>query len=483
MFSLSHIYTQLSVPICNMHIERKSTQHIHAAAISVHGRRNNQEDSHTIDLHLNDNGLMLFGVFDGHGGPQCADWLSKALPVELAKITDIRYENELTNIFVQLDKQFLAQDLSDDGSTACVVLGQYWDQQTCTPLTELPQDYSQDAYPDIVIKILAINVGDSRAMIVNSTEYVPLTMDHKPEDPMELDRIINAGGTVTSSRIDGSLALSRSFGDKHYKCNELLPYDLQKVIAIPTISTFIVAPNEMLIITCDGVFETELMDYTRVAAIARASRQYYTSDADPDLFDPAGVCRDIIAKSLAYGSCDNNTVLIAHFFPHNTPRKPLHPDGLEFIPGPCYALSPDLSFFRYYRSDISKYAKFSDVAQQIMLVDTDYMAYCQYRDKILLDAAVSANLALSRTPGAAASAGVTSNGLHYTAAQVMADLTANGTVEVPLHHEHPYTTNYPRTNSTICPIYLPQNRNKYPPWFSALVNACVSRYDDHDDIQ
>ncbi len=40
-----------------------------------------------------------------------------------------------------------------------------------------------------------------------------MSRDHKPEDPIELKRIKNAGGTVDYGRVNGNLNLSRAIGD------------------------------------------------------------------------------------------------------------------------------------------------------------------------------------------------------------------------------------------------------------------------------
>jgi serine/threonine protein phosphatase PrpC len=47
--------------------------------------------------------------------------------------------------------------------------------------------------------------------------YVANAGDHKPEDPIELKRIKNAGGTVDYGRVNGNLNLSRAIGDLEYK--------------------------------------------------------------------------------------------------------------------------------------------------------------------------------------------------------------------------------------------------------------------------
>lgn len=105
-------------------------------------------------------------------------------------------------------------------------------------------------------------------------------MDHKPSLEGESKRIVNAGGHVTADRVDGDLALSRAIGDWRYKCNQSLPQEDQKVIALPDIQRRKLSqssrqvrqpgwgvhqrtscsesprlPQGFLLIACDGIFE------------------------------------------------------------------------------------------------------------------------------------------------------------------------------------------------------------------------------------
>lgn len=49
---------------------------------------------------------------------------------------------------------------------------------------------------------------------------VEMSIDHKPESQIEIDRIEKAGSTITDGRVDGNLNLTRSLGDLKYKQKE-----------------------------------------------------------------------------------------------------------------------------------------------------------------------------------------------------------------------------------------------------------------------
>lgn len=62
------------------------------------------------------------------------------------------------------------------------------------------------------------NAGDSRCVVCRNGEALEMSIDHKPEDNDELERIQNAGGRVTmDGRVNGGLNLSRAIGDHAYK--------------------------------------------------------------------------------------------------------------------------------------------------------------------------------------------------------------------------------------------------------------------------
>ena len=68
-------------------------------------------------------------------------------------------------------------------------------------------------------EVYCANAGDSRTVLAHRGHAKDLSVDHKPEDEVELARIENSGNYVSSGRINGKLALSRSLGDFEYKNN------------------------------------------------------------------------------------------------------------------------------------------------------------------------------------------------------------------------------------------------------------------------
>ena len=66
------------------------------------------------------------------------------------------------------------------------------------------------------------NSGDSRSIVYRGGKTYCLSNDHNPEDLIEFDRIVSAGGKIENGRINNGLNLSRSLGDFMYKRNASL---------------------------------------------------------------------------------------------------------------------------------------------------------------------------------------------------------------------------------------------------------------------
>ncbi|KPJ67237.1 MAG: hypothetical protein AMJ43_05035 [Coxiella sp. DG_40] len=87
-------------------------------------------------------------------------------------------------------------------------------------------------------RIFIANVGDSRAFLVVGSEsnqtVMPLSWAHKPDEPSESKRILEAGGRVEdvkgTFRLNGNLATSRAFGDRMIGNGLIYEPDISKIV-------------------------------------------------------------------------------------------------------------------------------------------------------------------------------------------------------------------------------------------------------------
>ncbi|GBP24772.1 Probable protein phosphatase CG10417 [Eumeta japonica] len=106
-------------------------------------------------------------------------------------------------------------------------------------------------------ELYVANAGDSRCVICRNGTAIDMSIDHKPEDPPELERITKAGGKVSNDgRINGGLNLSRAIGDHSYKQNKDLDAKKQMITALPDIKTLTIDPktDQFMVLACDGIW-------------------------------------------------------------------------------------------------------------------------------------------------------------------------------------------------------------------------------------
>lgn len=233
----------LAQPDLTKHSESYSSDTMHYSACSMQGWRRNQEDAHIANLRL-PNGEAIFGVFDGHGGEQVAQFVEKKFVEVFTKLPEYkekRYEDALKACFIKMD-EMMNSSLSHDQITA------YSMSTGCTSCVAL---LTADT-------IYCANSGDSRCVLARGTKAVELSEDHKPDNEGEKKRIEFAGGFVEDGRVNGSLSLSRALGDMEYKQNKKLPVEKQSITCVPDLHAEKIHPNdEFLIIACDGIWDCQ----------------------------------------------------------------------------------------------------------------------------------------------------------------------------------------------------------------------------------
>ncbi len=256
---------------------------------SMQGWRVEMEDAHTAAVGL-PHGLddwSFFAVYDGHAGSRVANYCSKHL---LEHIVAVGSADELRKAgapapetpaieavkrgiragFLKIDEHMrsftdLRNGMDRSGSTAVAVL--------------LSPEH-----------LYFINCGDSRALLCRNAHVCFSTLDHKPCDPREKERIQNAGGSVMIQRVNGSLAVSRALGDYDYKCVEGKGPTEQLVSPEPEVFEIARsdAEDEFVVLACDGIWD--VMSNEELCAFVR-SRLEVTDDLER-------VCNEVVNTCL-----------------------------------------------------------------------------------------------------------------------------------------------------------------------------------------
>jgi protein phosphatase 1L len=150
----------------------------------MQGRRRTQEDRELVHESMDTHPEMsLFGVFDGHNGDECAEFVSKTIEHELIHRMDDKGRIApafLTDAFTHTDDAFL-QHTADVGCEA-----------GCTASIVLLNRRRNT--------VVAANVGDARCVLGRNGRAIALSRDHKPDMPMETRRIERFGHAVVDKR-------------------------------------------------------------------------------------------------------------------------------------------------------------------------------------------------------------------------------------------------------------------------------------------
>jgi len=213
----------LSVPIRDKHSEDSENHFLRYASCGMQGWRKNMEDSHISDLGIGGtSNHHLFGVFDGHGGREVAQWIKKKFTNEL-----VQNKNYLTKNFQKaLFENFLRMDTLMQEKSSKIELAEE------AKLAKLESDKNEQAKDTVLKGIMGnmmkvdsdialftgctatvcfldekkayfANAGDSRIIVCKSGVAYAMTIDHKPDNDEERNRIYKADGWVAEGRVKG----------------------------------------------------------------------------------------------------------------------------------------------------------------------------------------------------------------------------------------------------------------------------------------
>lgn len=269
--------------------------------------RDYNEDKYSI-LHdkISQSNVYFYGLYDGHGGARCSEFLRQHLHDFILKDPDITTDpkNVLLRNFTKAENQFIeeAKRSNFDRSGSCALV--------CLIVRD---------------KCFIANLGDSRAILSSNkgSKVFALSKDHKPIDDAEMNRIIQAGGYVYQNSnynavpallgphrvFPGRLSVSRTIGDIYAK----LPQyggNANVIIPTPEIKSFRILPEHDFILMCsDGIFD-KIDNQKAVECVWECFRENWQVGLQQKC---SLACKKLMQLAFERKSTDNVTVIIVSF--------------------------------------------------------------------------------------------------------------------------------------------------------------------------
>ncbi|CAN6362662.1 unnamed protein product [Urochloa humidicola] len=255
------------------------------------GPRHAMEDAYSVITGKNcgDSQLAFYGVFDGHGGRAAVDFVSQRLGENVISAVLAAEANTAHGE---------ASSAEEEDVVSAAIRAAYL--ATDSELLAQLQDASGGACAaTAVVKggdLYVAHLGDCRAVLSRGGgAAAAVTADHTCAMDDERERIERGGGFVSRSgsgvwRVQGSLAVSRSFGDAGLK---------RWVVAEPAVTRVPLAAAgrcEFLVVASDGLWD-KVGNQEAVDAVARSGRN-------------AATCRELVELARRRGSRDDVTVMV-----------------------------------------------------------------------------------------------------------------------------------------------------------------------------
>ena len=182
---------------------------------SMQGWRVEMEDAHTAVLGL-PHGLpdwSFFAVYDGHAGSRVANYCSKHLLEHIISASlnpPATSSSSSTTPTPEAGSSGPAPTV--EAVKAGIRVGFLKIDEHMRSFSDLRNgmDRSGSTAVGVLVSpshIFFVNCGDSRGVLCRNSHVCFSTLDHKPCNPREKERIQNAGGSVMIQRVNGSLAV------------------------------------------------------------------------------------------------------------------------------------------------------------------------------------------------------------------------------------------------------------------------------------
>lgn len=308
---------------------------------------------------------FLCGVFDGHRGHACSEYVAKSLPGVLhaayqtrakrqGSLIKLSHEEEAALIsgafkdaFDEVDRAYLVSARKKEqigGSTAIVALVSHgfevalalpdastlgaaalWPKVAKEPVAqERPQPCTVPSAKGGVAKLFLGWAGDCRAVLCRGRTGLRVSEDHRPQRADERKRIERAGGTIVQDRRGvwrvgprPENRLVRDLQKRKATSEEQMKWYLSTtrsfgdpdlkapdpvVIASPEIKVVDLTPDDWaLVLASDGVFD-KLSDQDVANCVWKAAAE--------EGKDAVKAAREVVRAALARGSRDNCTAVV-----------------------------------------------------------------------------------------------------------------------------------------------------------------------------
>ncbi|CAO2141294.1 unnamed protein product [Urochloa humidicola] len=258
------------------------------------GPRHAMEDAYSVINGKNggDSHLAFYGVFDGHGGRAAVDFVSQRLG-----------ENVVSAVLAaEANTHGEASSAAEEDAVSTAIKAAYL--ATDSELLAQHQDASGGACATTALvkggDLYVAHVGDCRAVLSrDGGAAAALTADHTCAAEGERERIERGGGYVSRSgsgvwRVQGSLAVSRSFGDAGLKRWVLAE---PEVVRVP-----LDAGCEFVVIASDGLWD-KVSNQEAVDIVSRSRNMLAAMSVGRS-------CAELVELARRRGSRDDVTVMV-----------------------------------------------------------------------------------------------------------------------------------------------------------------------------
>ncbi|CAL5213762.1 unnamed protein product [Lathyrus oleraceus] len=241
----------------------------------MEGEMNHGMEDYVFAQHRKLNGydLGLYAIFDGHAGRDVAKYLQNHLFENILNEPDL-WENPVHAVkkACKATDDEILENIADwrGGSTAVAAI--------------------------LIngVKLIVINVGDSRAISCKNGIAKQLTVDHEPEK--ERDLVERRGGFVSKrpgnvARVDGELAMTRAFGDGKLK---------EHITAEPDVMIKKIDDDtEFIILASDGLW--------------KVMTNQEACDCIKDVDDAQKAAKKLVKEAKSMGSYDDISCIVVMF--------------------------------------------------------------------------------------------------------------------------------------------------------------------------